>query len=443
MSEFDDIFKKGLENYEIKVPEDIWSRIEPNIETKRNYKPFFILGSIIVLITFSSCFWYIFSETKSEEFVEKDKFAGESLLANKFEYDKLDQFLVAKSTFNEDIADIRDENANSSVSIRSDIKSQIFEESSVNKTIIDKEKTQLNIDKRINVLKTNLQESINEAFIEKNIDLVSLPNFQKSTLQFTLPEYDKKCPKFGKSRTGFFSVEAFHASDYNIKTLVAKSNEFDEYVIARNNTEKKMYSYSDGLRVKWHNNSGFGIGLGFERSVIRELFEFVDPTAREVKVLISIDTLFNPNGTFVTNQDTTRIEVNGTMRNMINNRYVSIDFPFSLSYQIELRRWAIGINAGVNLNLLFNQKGRILGLNNKPAWINSDNSNELDAYRAKSGLKFDGSLSIIYHLTSNVDILAEPYFRFNGNSLTKEKYNLDHYNNTIGIRTGIRYNFGF
>jgi hypothetical protein len=260
-----------------------------------------------------------------------------------------------------------------------------------------------------------------------------------------LPDYDKKCPKFGKNSSfhGYFSVEAYHSSDKIFRSFETHDEELNPYLNLRTTTETARYSYSNGVRLKWHNSSGFALGLGIDRNVINERFNFTQDGAREIKTIISIDTIFSSDGSFTTAADTTRVEIQGVKTNIISNSYTSVDLPIHLSYQREFSKWAVGLSGGVYVNLFFDQKGRILNFNNEPSWISSGEEQELDIYRPNSGVKFDGAITVIYHLTPSIDIMAEPYFKYNPNSFTRENHPLKQYYNTMGIRTGLRYNFGF
>lgn len=450
MSDFDDIFKSRLYDNEAELPDDMWSRIEQEAGIKSGgNKKKVILFSAMSIVIISTIIGFYFYNNETPIITPEIKQNSNQLLVSKDAPNSLSNFLKASP-----------EAINSSnPEAKNQLKEQLIEKAKVIPPI--SRENNISINKENSSQKVS---SINNYFIESSVKntkthhLISTNNYLVENLKLTinpikadlaintlprLPEYENKCPKFGKSRTGFFSVDFYHSNDYNLRHIQAKSDDFSYYEDLRINTESSVYSYSDGARIRWYSNSGFGIGFGLERSRINERFSFTDNNAFETKTLITLDTIFGLDGSYTTSSDTTRIEVSGSRTNIISNSYTSIDLPLSLTYQIELNKWAIALNAGVNINLLFSQKGRILGINGKPNWINSGPANEIEAYQPKSGLKFDGSVSIIYHLTPNLDIMAEPYFRYNNNSLTLEKYVLDHYYNTIGLRTGIRYNFGF
>ena len=457
MSDFDDIFKSSLHDHEVDVPDDMWSRIQDAQDPEDVEKGFwfnyrYMLG--LFLLFFLSITAYTFYNLSSNSVEIESKEVGDELIASA-EINDFRSLLKPSSEITLDSElNIITENSKTS-----DLK---VSKSHVNKTTYS---TRKSYSKIIDLLELN-ENKESAAKIETkesgvagiqiiNRDLNLVDKLNRSPLQFELkespflevnyiqPDYDNKCPKFGKSRTGFFSVEAYHSSDFNLKSLASKSDEFAAYAAVRAQTERSRYSFSDGVKLKWHNNSGLSFGVGVERNQINERFTYKDEDARETRTLITFDTLFMPDGTFIPSTDTTRIELGGIKMNDISNNYTSIDLPINLSYQIELNRWAVAINAGVHINLLFTQKGRILGIDNQPAWISNGSINELEAYQAKSGLKFDGSISVIYHLTDQIDLMVEPYFKYNNNSFTLEKYQLDQYYNTVGLRTGARYNFGF
>lgn len=458
MSDFDDIFKKGLHDHKVDVPDDLWSRIEQEVNPKKKFRKEFVLLAIGFLAFSSLGIWYMSTDQGKE--IQETKFSESSkILAAPDSDDVLRDYLTAKNAgrelSSEEIERISDSENSQSTEVIED---------AVGKTIstnskIGQDKAKLYFESYSSV---SLYKSDNTSSFPVKEDIKPVQVFELDTKSSSfqnperkiilpdviwaldaLPDYDKQCPKFGKRKTGYFSVETYHSSDMIMKALIAKSSEDENYAAARMDSESQLYSFSNGVGVTWHHIDGIGIGLGIERSQINELFSFVEQDAREVKVLITLDTLFNTDGTYTTSIDTKRIEVQGVKKNYVTNQYTSIDLPISLSYRWDRKRWGIGVRGAVYLNLLFNQKGRVLGINGKPAWITEGNQNELDAYRAKSGLKFDGSIDVTYHLTHMWDVYMQPYFRYNENTYTQDNYQLDHFMNTMGVRAGIRYNFGF
>ena len=481
MSDFDDLFKSRLEGHEVKVPDDMWSRIQSAQAPEDTRKPVFIywrIGiAVVVLLSITSlATMYYFSSWENSPPVTQEQSASPTL-ADQLQSSSTDlgSVLVAtKDDSAKELAETRTykpitvNQSNSTVdglekNINIDSKSQlerisignqISTDGFLNKKLLNV--TSVSLEANNSALseiatlspRSDLRESgvITEDYIKySNIPSLVLNNLNDKKIKHLqiLPDYDSKCPRFGTSIHGYFSVEAYHSSDFNFRSFMSVNDDFSDYVALREETETSRYSYGNGIKFKWHNRSGLGVGFGVERSVINETFSFIENDAREVKILISIDTLFNTDGSFTTSTDTTRIELQGVRTNRIFNSYTSVDIPLNLSYQIELRKWAVAITGGLNINVLFNQKGRILNFDNKPAWISSNEENELDIYRAQSGVKFDGAITVIYHLTKSIDIMAEPYFRYNPNSFTRENHPLKQYYNTAGIRTGLRYNFGF
>ena len=458
MSDFDDIFKKGLHDHKVDVPDDLWSRIDQEVNPKKKFRKEFVLLAIGFLVFSSLGIWYMSTDQGKE--IQQTKFSESSkILAAPDSDDALRDYLTAKNDgrelSSEEIKRISDsENSESTEVIEDGVRKTI---STHSKIVQDKAKlysesySSVSLYKSDNTSSFPVKEEIKPVQVsELDTKSSSFRNLERKLIlpdvNWTLdalPDYDNQCPKFGKRKTGYFSVEAYHSSDMIMKALIAKSSEDENYAAARMDTESQLYSFSNGVGVTWYHIDGIGIGLGIERSQINELFSFVEQDAREVRVLITLDTLFNTDGTYTTSIDTTRIEVQGVKKNYVTNQYTSIDLPISLSYRWDRKRWDIGVRGAVYLNLLFNQKGRVLGINDKPAWITEGNDNELDAYRAKSGLKFDGSIDVTYHLTHMWDVYMQPYFRYNGNTYTRDNYQLDHFMNTMGVRAGIRYNFGF
>lgn len=458
MSDFDDMFRKGLHDHKVDVPDDLWSRIDQEVNPKKKYRKAFALLAAGLLAFCSLCYLATSSFGADEKSMVESN-PTPTIKANQDPANALKELLIATSDYEINPLDEPKEglliiekdqitriNNNSQNKIQKALKREVGEE----EPKLIEERNLISIETKTpseklsgsSLLSEVTSSTIPTSLLEKE-SLVSFPTHidMDWSLQ-QMPEYDRKCPKFGNSKTGYFSIELYHSSDRILRQLSSKSSEYEEYADMRNNSETAMYSFSNGIGITWHHSQGIGIGLGVERSQINELFSFVEQDAREVRVLISIDTLFNTDGTFSTSIDTMRIEVQGVKKNYVANQYTSIDLPITMSYRWKREKWSFGVRGAVYLNLLFNQKGRVLGLNGKPAWISEGTENELDAYRAKSGLKFDGSIDVSYNFTPLWAIYAQPYFRYNGNTYTRDSYQLDHFMNTMGIRAGVRYNFG-
>ena len=467
MSEFDDLFKSRFEEHEANVPDDMWSRIQ-NAQAIGDVRRFgFYYKAIIGLALIAFIFLvgiYYFSVSKHDLIlsdINKDDLASPSLFSEFLKTEKNNSFGVLEATKETLIESSQEIKTRAVKTSFSSVENNYVDNRNVNSGFNDSytipTKVEETEDKSIQLQESNSISDTKTILVKEEKDISSFKSEILNGLiidelfkieDYTLnvqPDYDKKCPKFGKSRGfhGYYSIEAYHSSDITFRNFDADNEEFNDHINLRSSTETSTYSYSNGLRFKWHNSSGLGIGVGIDRNVINERFSFVDNDAREVRTIISIDTLFNTDGTFETFSDTTRVELQGSVTNVINNSYTSIDLPIHLSFQKEFGRWAVGISGGIYINLLFDQKGRILNFDESPAWITKGPTNELDIYRTTSGVKFDASLTLIYHITPSFDLMAEPYFRYNPNSLTRINHPLSHFYNTAGFRTGLRYNFGF
>ena len=344
MSDFDDIFKKGLHDYKVDVPDDLWSRIDQEVNPKKKFRKEFVLLAIGFLAFSSLGIWYMSTDQGKE--IQETKFSESSkILAAPDSDDVLRDYLTAKNAgrelSSEEIERISDSENSQSTEVIED---------AVGKTIsthskIGQDKAKLYFESYSSV---SLYKSDNTSSFPVKEDIKPVQVFELDTKSSSfqnperkiilpdviwaldaLPDYDKQCPKFGKRKTGYFSVETYHSSDMIMKALIAKSSEDENYAAARMDSESQLYSFSNGVGVTWHHIDGIGIGLGIERSQINELFSFVEQDAREVKVLITLDTLFNTDGTYTTSIDTKRIEVQGVKKNYVRFRWTGSNRGFT------------------------------------------------------------------------------------------------------------------
>lgn len=293
-------------------------------------------------------------------------------------------------------------------------------------------------------------DSENQNKLQKNNTLETIPIYTKenntlsniSKLNLTPIRPVVECPEFNK-RNHYFSIRAYHASNYMMKALTSRNVEGgQDYLKERLETEKARYSFSDGLLIDYHTGIGISLSSGIEYNQITESFKYLDQDSRKTKTVITIDTTYNNDGTFSTSRDTFRIDLKGVEYNSFTNRFRMINIPFQLGYEIEGERFDIGVRGGVNLNVYFKPTGRMLGSNGKPTYIQPEKADdEGTIFTKKATLSYEFMISLNYHLTSNFDLTVEPYFRNHIGSFTKTSYPIEQRYKVAGIRIGGRYKF--
>lgn len=470
MKDFDAYIQEQLKNHRAQVPDDMFARIQASQAPEDVKKPLFFYWKIILALGFffGLCL-FTYSILPNEKFNESMYSESATLLTDNNSTDTKDynfkHLLQANLQTSGTAAVAESKSINSAISEKKDLRIanqaiQNNERKAMHSTtaLLSIAEEKLQTEKNIIPIASPMNLPVNTqekpADIQRDVfntnRITSLVHYGNYTTDnklvlngLDLPDYENKCPKFGHSYHGYFSVEAYHAANKNIRNLHAKTPAWKSHVAMRDSTESARYSYSNGVLFRWHNSAGLSLGAGIEHNRINEIFQYVEPNSRQVKTVISTDTIFLGDGTYTTSTDTTRIELMGTKSNRILNHYQSFEIPIRIAFQREFGRFGIGIQAGVNFNVLGTNRGRILDQSQKPKWISSSGKNEWDSYANNSIIKFDAAIHIVYHLSPTLDILAAPYFRYSKHTLTKESYPVHHSYHTMGIRAGLRYNFGF
>ncbi|MBI3883509.1 MAG: hypothetical protein HY305_04645, partial [Sphingobacteriales bacterium] len=123
----------------------------------------------------------------------------------------------------------------------------------------------------------------------------------------------------------------------------------------------------------------------------------------------------------------------------VNNHYRSIDVPLILGYELGNDKLHININAGPVINVYSWQKGVMLDTSFKPVNITTGTSGSSAQYKSNFGLGVIGSISVYYKLNEQTHLLAEPYFRYNFSSISREGAPVKEKYATIGLRIGLRF----
>jgi hypothetical protein len=239
------------------------------------------------------------------------------------------------------------------------------------------------------------------------------------------------------------SVDIYFSNDYGAKTLIASSGDFLKYKTIRNETESAQYSFSAGVRFGYNLSYRWNLHTGFNYSQINEKFEYTDPESKQTRVITIKDYIYQ-NGKIIDSVINEKlVEVPGTSKLKIYNKYRSFDIPVIARYTMYANTHiSLSAQAGVYLNLATQQRGVIMDTDSvTPVSINSDQSAESEIFKTQAGISVYGAISVALHLTSSLDFLIEPNVRFQTESMTTGNYPLTQRFNTIGLAAGVRYKF--
>ncbi|MDA9332643.1 PorT family protein [Saprospiraceae bacterium] len=251
-----------------------------------------------------------------------------------------------------------------------------------------------------------------------------------------MDDFRQDCPSFVTDRTGVY-LDFYLSHELPFSTLKAKVEELEPYGTLRSNSEGPTYSFSAGVRLTLMLPNGLGLKTGLNYSQVNERFTYVDYDSDMVKEVITITTV---DGMEV--RDTNIIIIPGTRDVVSTNKYRSFDIPLLLSYEWDVReRTYMTMNGGIYLNLLFKESGKILSPSGEVIDLADSSGDKLVIFKNNIGLSLFGSVGLHYRMNSNIDLILEPNIRLLVKSATVDAYSLEHKWMTIGLITGLRYNF--
>lgn len=196
--------------------------------------------------------------------------------------------------------------------------------------------------------------------------------------------------------------EGFAALDQPTRSLDAREPEFETYRQAREQTEVVKPGYRATLRFSMISIDGIAVRSGLSYSNHRESFNY---------------------------QQTTQ-----------SNSFQTVDIPVVLGYERNnVGKFTLSANAGVYLNMAFNQKGNFLSPDlNRVLDFSSKTPDAYPAFRNNLGVAWYGSIAASYPITPSLRLVLEPYILHHTGSFTANDYAIDQRYQNWGIQVGLR-----
>jgi hypothetical protein len=213
-----------------------------------------------------------------------------------------------------------------------------------------------------------------------------------------------------------------------------------DYIRERNATKSEFLSFSSGIQFGYFHPSGLFARAGMQYSQINERFLYVKENVIRIQTQITIDTMINSDGSYTIHRDTSIVEVMGREEFKTSNRFSMLDIPLILGYSFDLRKLSLELNAGVIFNVLSRTGGRILNSDMVPSYYGFKDPQYLP-YRNHYGLSIYGSLTILSNFYGHNQLFVEPNFRYYFKSFTRADYPLRQNYVVVGLSTGVRYYF--
>ena len=222
-------------------------------------------------------------------------------------------------------------------------------------------------------------------------------------------------------------VEIYAGPDFTLRNFKDTSQSL--YLQKRKASTKVSSAYSAGIRYTRVFNNGMSVKAGFNYSQINEKFSFIQSN------LIQTTYTIDP----VTGDTTGSYTITGTRTKTTYNKYRTLDIPLLVGYELGNGRLHVNINAGAMINVYSWQKGEVLDTTFQPVTITTGKSAS-SPYQFKNnvGVGLTGGVGFYYKLTDQLHLMAEPYFRYNLQPMSKSGLALQQKYNTIGLHVGVR-----
>ncbi|MCB9283263.1 MAG: hypothetical protein H6563_04250 [Lewinellaceae bacterium] len=242
----------------------------------------------------------------------------------------------------------------------------------------------------------------------------------------------QSCPAFSKEKWHLnWNVEVVGSPEFVVRSLHAKTPEFSDYASNRNQMEEIRGGFAAGVRVSAVTDFGVSLRTGIQYGQINEVFNYRD--GNDIRIIVT--NVYDGQGNII---GTDTIFEAGTHIKVTYNRHRMIDIPVMAGYEFQFPRFSMAVHGGACFNLLFNQKGDILGPDETPVVISSGDANAYPAFRDRLGVSLLGSIGFNYRLTPELQFIVEPQFRVILDPVTRPGYPLSQEYFMTGITLGVR-----
>lgn len=196
--------------------------------------------------------------------------------------------------------------------------------------------------------------------------------------------------------------ELMAGMDVPNRTLKAREPEFELYRQAREQSEVVQNGYRAALRFSMISIDGIAVRSGLSYNNHRETFSYQQQTQQ--------------------------------------NSFQTIDIPVVVGYERNnVGKFTLSANAGVYLNMAFNQKGNFLSPDlNRVLDFSSKTPDAYPAFRNNLGVALYGSIAASYPITPRLRLVLEPYVLRHSGSFTANDYAIDQRYQNWGIQVGLR-----
>ncbi len=222
----------------------------------------------------------------------------------------------------------------------------------------------------------------------------------------------------------FFDLTA--SPDFALRSIRPKDEQSLPLALKRLETESAKQSYSLGSIFSLVSPHGWSFRTGFEYTQINERFAYQG----DVEERVIIEVIYNDQGQII-GTDTTYESYAPYYAS--NNLYRLFDIPLLVGYQLDLKKFALTFHGGTYVNLFLAPEGRFFSPELQPVSFE-----EVPAFRKRASLSLAAAFGINYRLSSRLNLVFEPKFRYFFGPITTKDYLLEQQYMVVGLNLGAR-----
>ena len=208
----------------------------------------------------------------------------------------------------------------------------------------------------------------------------------------------------------------------------------------RRESETLLEAIHYGLRGKLTHKSGFSISTGAQYTILSERYDNNKLITESDSIQGIIKRVIQLNGDTLDIAGWVPRTTSYKYEKEIFNRYKMIDVPFIVGFEGGMKKWSLGIQAGVFVNLALKTSGQVRSSETEDLDIGD---NQTDTFKSKVGLSYYGGIYIRRALSPNLDITIAPHGRFFAQDFNVSSYDIKQRYSLIGVQAGLSYRFGY
>lgn len=430
--QFDDLIRQKLNSEEESVSAGLWSRVEAELPAakqrvfKRN-----LLWLLLLLLIPSGIGWYYFTSNQTEI---------SSLNGN--QSDKTRVNVKKSSELNN--ADSKSEQFNSIKAANNDAAGNSIRNHSVknnNSTVLINNNT---VPKTIEPLRliastTDVNPKVNNSewdLLNPKQATISEPEISQALITH------KPASEIKKTKKGIrVFADIYYAPEFTQHTRDLGSGN-SAYLKLRRNTEKNIYSHSQGIRAGFWLNTNFFFKTGIDIFDMNERLSYTFiPGMGNLPIGMRIDSV---NGYFInpiTNAlvaDTIVGSVDGNSDVTIANHFRFVNVPLLLGWHVQHGMWNLHGSAGLYMNIYSGYKGKIIHQNMQSL---IDISSSASPYKQNIGLGLSAEVLASYKIHKNTELMVGPKYQYHLSDISRKGALIKERLSSLGVYTGIRVNF--